>query len=118
MTDSPNTQLAMQRAQKRREQVPATPETDIEAKLQQSLSIGSASVQELLDMRKAINAELASREERLDAERSRIARDLAALQRAGIARPRATRKDKGMPRTRPELRLTSEPTYVTDPGEI
>lgn len=114
MMDDHNKQLSIQRAQQRR--MDHGPDRDLEDRLRRSVEaidaqrsrpLSETSAVELLSLRRAIDAELATRDERLRADRARIDKELSALSRANIAKPRATRKDKGT--TRPRIRLHTTP---------
>jgi DNA-binding transcriptional ArsR family regulator len=133
MTEDANLQLSLQRRQQVREEDAALEERQravilrneenatLADKLRRSVDIieqqkrqplSEVPAAELLERRKAIDVELASRRERLAKERAHADRELAVLTRAGIVKPRATRRDKGT------TRLQSVPKDLYQHGDV
>jgi gas vesicle protein len=130
MTENASLNLSLQRANQARAAKANTGiEDDLADKLKRSIDIieqqkrkplQEQSAEELLALRAAINTELADRKERNQAEHARLAKELATLARAGISRPRATRRDKGIKKPRGFSTPANPPHVidVTDPEEI
>lgn len=129
MTENADLQLSLQRARAATSAQTHHQEDELARKLRQSLDIieqqkrkplQDQSAEELLAMRKAIDTELADRKERLHAQHAHAAKELATLARAGISRPRKTRKDKGTAKPRTWSTPANPPHVVdvTDPGDI